>query len=234
MKLNDNASLTAYLRSHTDTRKADFDRKLIPNCTYEFLGWQVPELRKLAKELVHEDADRAWAITGSAEIHEMILLHGFIVGYAAWSWEKWQQAVNDFVPFITNWAICDMVCCTLTTIRAHRAEGWDMLRPYIESHEEFEQRFAVVMLMDHYLTDEYFDRVLEVLKTLQPKGYYAAMAIGWALQTAFLHQPNKVFPLLTDASIALESRVLARKKILESLRTPETWRFCVKILQINS
>ena len=233
MYFPDSSSLSAYLHSRADARKAAFDRKLIPNSNHEFLGWAVPDLRKLAKEMAHEDAEKALSLTLPTHLHEMILLRGFIIGYARWPWQVWQQAVNDFVPYITDWALCDMVCCTLTAIRKHRAEGWEMLRPHWESQEEFRQRFAIVMLMDHYLTDDYLDNVLQVLRELKPQGYYAAMAVGWALQRAFVHHPSRVFPLLSDPAIALESRVLARKKILESLQTPASWRFCVKMLQIS-
>lgn len=233
MRFSDSSSLCDYLRSQADTEKAAFDQKLIPGSSHEFLGWAVPELRKLAKELAHKEPQQALALTASSQIHEMILLHGFVIGYARWSWEEWTQYVEDFVPRITDWAICDMVCCTLTLIRKHRAEGWDFLRPYWESGKEFEQRFAVIMLMDHYLTEEYLEKVLDVLRHLPPAGYYAAMAVGWAMQCAFLKKPELVFPLLTDPDIALESRVLARKKILESLRTPQEWRPRVKALKLS-
>lgn len=233
MRFSDSSSLCVFLRSQADAKKAAFDRKLIPGSSHEFLGWAVPELRKLAKELAHEEPERALALTASSPIHEMILLHGFVIGYARWGWEEWSRYVEDFIPYITDWAICDMVCCTLTFIRKHRVEGWNFLRTYWESKKEFEQRFAVVMLMDHYLTEEYLEKVLCVLHHLRPEGYYAAMAVGWALQCAFLKNPERVFPLLTDPDIALESRVFARRKIMESLRTPQDWHIRIKMLKLS-
>ena len=233
MTFNDSASLYTYLQSHADARKAAFAQKLIPDCAHEILGWPIPELRKLARQLARKEGDRVWTLTASSNCHEMILLRGFIIGYAPWPWEKWSKAVTDFVPAITDWAICDMVCCSLTFIRKHRAAGWDLLRPYWTSREEFHQRFAVVMLMDHYLTDEYIDRVLEVLQSLKPNGYYAVMAVGWALQSAFVKDPDKVLPLLSSPDIVSESRQMARKKILESLRTPPEWHQWVKALNVQ-
>ena len=234
MIFSDTSALIAYLRSHANPRKATFDAQLIPNLQHEILGWAVPALRQLAKDLIRTDAGKALQLTeNTANLHEMILLRGFVIGYAHWEWPQKAQAIQTFIPLITDWAVCDMFCCTLTDIRKHREEGWSMLQQYIESGLEFEQRFAVVMLMEHFLTEDYFDRVINLLRGLQPAGYYASMAVGWALQAAFVHHPDRVFPLLSDTSIDLESRMLARKKILESLRTPENWRFCVKVLKIT-
>ena len=88
------------------------------------------------------------------------------------------------------------------------------------------------MLMDHFLTDEWADRVLEAFVLVRPAGYYAAMAVGWALQAAFIRWPRRVFPLLSKAQVCEESRKMARKKLLESRRTPNEWRMRIKILEI--
>ena len=36
---------------------------------------------------------------------------------------------------------------------------WQFLEKYLKSENEFELRFAIVMLLDYYITDEYIDKV---------------------------------------------------------------------------
>lgn len=211
---------------------AAFSAKLIPNLNRPLLGVRIPQLRQLAKALLRENPDVATGEAFTHLSHENIALHGFVLGYARMDYALWEPRVAQLVPLLDNWALCDMTCASLTLIRRHRSEGWRFLRSYLRSSDEFGQRFGVVMLMDHFLTDEWADRVLEAFVLVQPAGYYAAMAVGWALQAAFIRWPRRVFPLLSEAQVCEESRKMARKKLLESRRTPNEWRMRIKILEI--
>ncbi len=223
--------LQRYLAAQGSEQRAAFTAKLIPGLSRPLQGIPIPLLRDLGRKLAREDAARAIDHLLTGDTLDEVMLKGFVIGYAKLPWEEWERRVEAFVPLMDNWATCDTVCSSLTLVRKHREEGWDFLRPHWESGEEFRQRFGVIMLMDHFLTDGYAERVLAVLRGLRPAGYYAAMAVGWALQVAFVKWPDRVFPLLVDADIAPESRRLARKKILESLRTPAPWRERVKALR---
>lgn len=211
---------------------AAFSAKLIPNLNRPLLGVRIPQLRQLAKALLRENPDVATGEAFTHLSHENIALHGFVLGYARMDYALWEPRVAQLVPLLDNWALCDMTCASLTLIRRHRSEGWRFLRSYLRSSDEFGQRFGVVMLMDHFLTDEWADRVLEAFVLVRPAGYYAAMAVGWALQAAFIRWPRRVFPLLSEAQVCEESRKMARKKLLESRRTPNEWRMRIKILEI--
>lgn len=224
--------LHQHLLSLADTEYGIFSARLIPNLHRPMMGVRIPALRKLAKELAREDAEAALQLIPDAPTHEEVLLQGFIIGYDRPTWELWKERVRAFVPRMDNWAVCDMVCASLSLIRKHREEGFDFLQPYLSKRDEFEQRFAIVMLMDHFMTEDYREKVLQTLQEVQPAGYYAAMAVGWALQAAFVKWPERVFPLLQDAALETVSRKLARKKILESLRTPAIWRERIKKLSI--
>ncbi|MDY4558155.1 MAG: DNA alkylation repair protein [Alloprevotella sp.] len=211
---------------------AAFSAKLIPNLNRPLLGVRIPQLRQLAKALLRENPDVATGEAFTHLSHENIALHGFVLGYARMDYALWEPRVAQLVPLLDNWALCDMTCASLTLIRRHRSEGWRFLQSYLRSNDEFGQRFGVVMLMDHFLTDEWADRVLEAFVLVRPAGYYAAMAVGWALQAAFIRWPRRVFPLLSKAQVCEESRKMARKKLLESRRTPNEWRMRIKILEI--
>ena len=51
----------------------------------------------------------------------------------------------------------------------------------MNSEKEFDVRFAVIMMLDYYLTEKYVDEVLEKLDQISHEGYYVKMAIAWCI-----------------------------------------------------
>ena len=69
---------------------------------------------------------------------------------------------------------------------------------YADSRREFEVRVVAVMLMSHFLNDDYIDRVIEVLNHLytgelpeKNDFYYAKMGVAWAIATIAAKYPEK-------------------------------------------
>ena len=58
---------------------------------------------------------------------------------------------------------------------------WDFIVPYLRSKNQFEVRFAVVMMLDNFIVEEYVDKVIAELDKVKNKEYYAEMAISWTL-----------------------------------------------------
>lgn len=232
MELTSSAALRQRLREMGEPGYAASTSKLIPGLRRKIYGVRIPALRALAKELAGGDTRAALQHTLSGTSLEEVTLCGLVTGYAPAEWAEWTERVAAFVPLIDNWQTCDTACPALSLIRQHRRAGRDFLAPYLHSGEEFAQRFGLVMLLEHYLTDEWHGTTLEETASLRPAGYYAAMAGGWLLQAAFVKWPHDVFRLLQGEAADHEVRRLARKKLLESLRTPAEWRGRIMDLKI--
>ncbi len=153
---------------------------------------------------------------------EECLLRGMLPGYANKSVELEQrfQELVRFVPLITNWSICDSCCATYKFARENREHLWDFLQPYLYSEKEFEARFGLVMLLNHFIQqEEWVARIVGVLPSLPCKGYYAEMAAAWLLCEIHLRYPTLAATLLaetTPLSPAIRNRAL--RKIRESAR----------------
>lgn len=230
MPFDTSHSLRTHLQTIADPAYAAFSVRLIPDLKRELLGVRIPVLRQLARQMAKAHAPQALDTILCGQSQEEVMLRGLAIGYAPMQWVEFAQRVNGYVPLIDNWAVCDTVCTSLTLVRSHCEEGWQLLQPHWESQETYRQRFGIVMLMDHYLNEVYSQQVLEVLRRLRPNGYYAAMAAGWALQAAFVRWPEQTMTVLADNETDGEVRRLARKKLLESLRTPAEWRERIKRL----
>lgn len=204
-------TLREELFSNQDLKYRDFHSKLVPNISSDkIVGVRIPVLRKIGKRL--KDDDFGW------DYYEEIMLHGFYIGYSKIPFDERLRLLDAFVPEIDNWAVCDCVCSTLKFIDKNKAQFLDYLKKYMYSQKEYEVRFAVVVLMDYYLTDEYIDFVIDYLKSIRSDYYYVNMAAAWALSVAFVKYQSKVMPLIENGSLTAEINNPAISKIRDSFR----------------
>lgn len=165
--------------------------------------------------------------------YEEILLQGLVIGCAKMPFDELLSRTAAFVPLIDNWAVCDTFCTSLKAAKKHMAEFWDFLQPYLAlgleqnpqdpqghpAQTEFPLRFAVVMLLAHYINEGYIDRVLTLLNSVKHEGYYVKMAVAWALSVCFIKFPEKTMELL-DGCNELDDFTYnkAIQKTIESFR----------------
>lgn len=208
-----------------DTQYRDFHKKLIPNVPEaRILGVRIPQLRKLGKKLDKDDF--AW------DYYEEVMLHGFYIGYKKLDFETRLTLLNEFIPRIDNWAVCDCAIASMKFIEKSRKAFLDYLQTYMRSQKEYELRFAVVVLMDYYLTDKYIDMSLAYLQGLQSDFYYVNMAVAWALSVAFVRYRDRVLPILESRLLSREVQNMTIGKIRDSLRVDKETKQYVKSLRI--
>lgn len=169
------------LQNLVDDEYAKFNKKLCPDTKKEMLGIRVPLLRKLAQNIVKEYDWKAFLNQADDNCFEEVLLQGLVIGYAKMEIDEKLDYIQWFVPKIDSWSISDTFCPTLKIKSEDLRKVWDFILTYFESSKEFDVRFAVIMMLDYYLTDEYVDNVLEKLDQVSHEGYYVKMAVAWCL-----------------------------------------------------
>lgn len=220
-----------FLREHAEPAYAAFSMSLMQDATVRVVGVRLPLLRRFAREVVKKNLWRDLWKEDSDSVFEVILLKGLVMAGARMPDEERWDYVERYVRQITNWSLCDSVCTSLRFVRKNPEESWMRLAPYWQSEEEFRQRFGVVMLLGHYILPEYIDRVLEVLAGVRPAGYYARMAVAWALSVCFVGFPEKVYALLQSAAFDPEVRSMTLRKIMESQRVSLPWKTRIRGLR---
>ena len=201
-----------------------FHSKIVPNIdSNKIIGVRLPELRKIGKSLT--DNDFEW------DYYEEVMLHGFYIGYAKLDFAERLALLNEFVPHIDNWAVCDCVCSSLKFIKKNKADYFEYLKKYMYSEKEFERRFAIVCLMDYYIDDDYINLVIEYLKGINSDYYYVNMAAAWALSICFVKYPQKTLPLLENNVLTTEIHNMTISKIRDSLRVDKESKAYIKALK---
>ncbi len=122
------------------------------------------------------------------------------------------------MPKIYNWGICDTFCAGLKCFKSNKEKGFDLLNTYLDSQKEFELRFAIVLLLDFYIVDEYVDRVIEILDNIHHEGYYVKMAVAWAISICYIKYSEKTMIYLKDNKLDNFTYNKALQKIIESYR----------------
>ncbi len=210
--------IVAELQGLAEPKYRDFAASLIPG-EADMLGVRLPLLRKLARRVARQEN---WAAIfqelGTYSQMEVVMLRGMLPGYAPnATLSERLRALAAFIPTIRNWSICDSCCATYTFAREFRAEVLDFLQPYLGSTEEYEARFAVVMLLNHYLNDSaYAAQVCELLPQVICRAYYADMAVAWCACELILRYPEYEAELITRLSADIQK--LTQRKIRESHR----------------
>ncbi len=200
----------------SDEKYKEFHSKLCPNIS-NIVGVRVPILRNYAKELSKGEF-RKYLNNSQDKYYEETLLQGMIIGIAKMDINERLQYLTNFIPKIDNWATCDITCTGLKFTNKNKEIVWEFLQKYINSQNEFELRFSIVMLLSFYITDEYIEKVLQILNQIQHEGYYVKMAIAWAVSIAYIKFPKKTMDFLNKNNLDDFTYNKSLQKIIESNR----------------
>lgn len=188
------------LFKYSDIEYGKFNKKLCPDTKKEILGIRIPILRKIAKEFVksqeHVEYLEEVLHVNNDKYFEEVILQGLIIGYAKVELEEKLSYINLFVPKIDSWLVSDTFIPTLKFKEKDLKEVWNFILPYTKSNEEFEVRFAVIMMLDYFINNEYVDRVIEIIDGIKNDKYYAQMAMAWTIAEIGIKFPDKVFAYL--------------------------------------
>lgn len=185
-------------------------------------GISVPELRKFAKKIA-KDNYREFIESDDYSTFELKLLHAFLIGYIKDDINVLLKYFEDFMPYVDDWAVNDSLCQNFRIARKYPDIVWNFLMKYKNSTREFESRIVSVVLLSHYLNDEYIDRVIGVLNTLNTDDYYSQMGVAWAVATVMGKYSEKCMEYLKSKDCKLDKITYNKslQKIRESYRVAD-------------
>lgn len=215
-----NEQIRNKLEELADEEYRKFHTGLCPKSN-EILGVRVPVLRNFAKEIVKEQNIEEYLENALDNSYEEILLQGMVLGLWKTDIEKFSKYLEKFIPKINSWAVCDVAVAGFKITKKNMEYMYSFVQKYLKSDKEFELRFAIVTLLDFYITEEYIDKVLEILNNIKHDGYYVKMAVAWTLQVAFVKFPDKTMKLLEKNKIDDWTYNKALQKIIESYRVDD-------------
>ena len=207
-----------------------FSAALIPNIS-NVLGVRLPKLRKIAKEIYKSGEWKNFIKQNKFEYMEEVMLQGMVIGLVKEPPEKILEIVKNFIPKINNWSVCDSFCNSLKFTQQNKHLVWEFIQPYFKSTNEYDIRFAYVMLISYYIDTEFISDVLKLIDEFKDERYYARMAAAWALSICYTKFPEKTFEYLKKSKLDDWTFNKSIQKICESLRVDKSTKNMLKYLK---
>lgn len=218
---DDLKELDAQLQELADEKYRKFHGKLIPGVDTVFYGVRVPVLRKLAKQMIKGDWRGFVELAGESEVYEMTMLCGMVIALSKCEFGEKLRYLETFIPRINNWAVCDIVCGDLKDVKKNRREMFQFIQPYRCSAQEYEVRFAAVILMQYFLTEEYIHDVLKIYDGIRHDGYYVKMAVAWGISLCFIKFRELTLAYMTSCKLDDFTYNKSIQKMIESFRVSD-------------
>lgn len=198
-----------------DPKYKEFHGGLCPG-TDNIIGVRVPVLRNYAKELVKEYGTEELLKQIDNQYYEEIMLQGMVIGLAKEDFKILQKQIEEFVPKIDNWAVCDVFCAGLKATKKYKEEMWALLQKYLKSNKEFEIRFGVVMILDYYIEKEYLEKAFQIFDAITNQEYYVQMAVAWAISICLIKFYEETLKYLENTNLDKFTYNKALQKAIES------------------
>lgn len=205
-----------------DEKYKKFHSNLCPG-TNNIIGVRVPILRNYAKELFNKYNWKDIISKIDNEFYEEIMLQGMIIGLAKnEDIHSILKYVENYIPKIDNWAICDVFCAGLKIVKKNKEEVWKFIKKYLKSSQEFEIRVAIVLILDYYIDDKYLEKDFEIFENIKHEGYYVKMAVAWAISICLIKYYDKTIQYLKQSRLDNWIYNKAIQKAIESYRISES------------
>mgnify|MGYP002626371044 CR=1 FL=1 len=212
-----------------DQPYAEFQKKLIPNVDPDsFIGVRTPELRRLAREMVKSGEGDAFLQALPHRYFDENQLHAFLLSEEK-DFSRCIALVEAFLPYVDNWATCDQM--SPKAFKKHHQELLQYIQKWLRSDHVYTVRFAVGMLLQHDL-DEDFDPVyLEWVAGVRSDAYYVRMMIAWYFATALAKQYQAALPYIEKRRLEPWTHNKAIQKSIESYRITDEQKEYLKTLK---
>ncbi len=193
-----------------------FNSKLIPNVNPDtMIGIRTPELRKYAKQLAKEPNVKEFLNALPHTYFEENQLHAFVISGMK-EFEACLEEVNRFLPFVDNWATCDQLSPKI--FKKNREALAEYIRIWIASDQTYTVRFAIGMLMEHFLDEDFNLAYPKMVSAVRSREYYINMMTAWYFATALAKQYDAVLPFMEKQTLDDWTHNKTIQKSVESYR----------------
>lgn len=212
-----------------DEKYQQFNSSLIPNVNSKLvIGVRTPELRKYASELARREDIGSFLSALPHEYFEENQLHAFIIEKTK-DYDKCLAQVEDFLPFIDNWATCDQ--CAPKVLLKNPERLIEAVRRWISSDKAYTVRYGIGMLMRAYLDDRFSPEYPKLVAAVESQEYYVNMMRAWYFATALAKQYEAVIGYFEEGRLDEWTNNKSIQKACESYRVSDERKAYLRTLK---
>ncbi|MBR3341325.1 MAG: DNA alkylation repair protein [Clostridiales bacterium] len=208
------------LIKNQDTGYRDMQITIIPTVNADsIIGVRTPVLRQLAKEFSRRDDISSFLGNLPHRFFEENQLHAFILSTMK-DCSECIKLVDEFLPYVDNWATCDQMSPKI--FRKNKELLLEYVEKWMKSDLTYVKRFAIGMLMEHFLDEDFKTVYLSKVSKIRSDEYYVNMMTAWYFATALAKQYEAALPFIEKHKLDKWTHNKSIQKAVESYRiTPE-------------
>ncbi|MDR0850185.1 MAG: DNA alkylation repair protein [Christensenellaceae bacterium] len=206
--------LIEYFETNKKPGLGDFHRKLIPT-KYHIIGVPSKIVHNLSRQIATECDIERFFVLDNKRYFELVMTKGLVVAVSKLPPLKKRELLKEFIQYIDNWAINDVVCSKINVKKDY--EGYFDFFVNLLGGGAFSVRFGLCGFLE-YLDDSHIDQVLKLAGDIKSQEYYVRMMQAWLISDAFIKQKEKTLKFLKNSPLDRFTHNKAIQKIRESLR----------------
>ena len=223
--------LTQVLLEHQDKQYADFAAKTIPSVPRErFIGIRSPEYPKILRKIRGDSIIPEFLADLPHTYYEENCVHAALISGIK-DFDACRTAVEAFLPYIDNWAVCDSLNPAVFAKNHEKLIG--SVREWIASDLSYTCRFGMHILMAHFLEEDFDPEYLIQPAELRSDEYYVNMMRAWLFAEALTKQWDAALPFITAHRLDPWTNNKAIQKACESFRIPEDKKALLKTYRVS-
>ena len=207
------------LYSLQDLKFKDFHSKLI--MSDKLIGVRTPELKRIAKVIARSNYEEFFK-ENRHELYEENLVHGLVLGYLKLEFNDLKPLVDEFIPHINNWAVCDATVANLKVYKKNKTKDivFNEIKNYIKDDNPWINRFGYVMLLEYFIEEKYINEIFELCSNYKEE-YYVKMSIAWLISMCYIKFKGRTLTFLKKNKLDVWTHNKAIQKTIESYRVTE-------------
>lgn len=183
---------------------------------YEILGIRLPILRKLAKQISKTNKEEFLKYNTST-YYEEVLLEGLVISHLKEE-ESFDKYFFDYIKKIDNWAICDTFCNSIKIVEKNPQKYFEIAKNLSVQEDEFIARTGLIIILSHFVKEEYQHEIFKILDTIKSDKYYINMAQSWLVCELYISFPKETECYLRKNKLNAFTQNKAISKIRDSYR----------------
>lgn len=204
----------------------EFNSSLIPTTDKaSFIGVRTPALRKMAKEVMKSGMAGEFMNELPHTYFEENQLHGFLIELIK-DYDECIIEIERFLPYVDNWATCDQMNPRI--LKKYPDSLENKIVEWMKSDHVYTVRFAIKLLMNFYLEDQFDEKYLKMVASVESDEYYINMMIAWYFATALAKQYEVTVPYIEQHILSDWIHRKTIQKACESFRVSDDHKIYLK------
>ena len=215
-----------------DNGYKDFHSKLVPNID-NILGLRGPKAKEIAKKYANTDIGNDFLSSLPHTYYDENLVHGYMLGFLKTDMETLHEHIENFLPYVDNWAVCDSMVCGLKKYFKNIDYVSDFIFGCLKSDKVYTVRFGIVSLLCYYISDKYIGRIFTETLKIKTDEYYINMAVAWLYSVCLVKEYEKTLPIIENKLLDKWTHNKSIQKAIESFRITKEQKDYLRTLKIK-